>query len=198
MKIEKVVMKTEVIFSEDKEHRYLLRKEWDNKKSKATIIMTNPSTANLLTMDYTTLYIINNLVKLNFGSVEIVNMISKPTTKLNTKEDINSTNENIEQIVKSAERADSVIIAWGKIGENNKKIRLVQNKLLEHIKSFEEKLYIIGSTVGESGFHPLAPQIRFTWILKKLDLPQNKENKEEAKDEEVNQDEQLHKLEQTI
>jgi hypothetical protein len=58
MLTDKVVMKTETIFSDDRSHRYLLKKEWDSKKPKATIIMTNPSTADIMMMDYTTLYII--------------------------------------------------------------------------------------------------------------------------------------------
>ena len=53
MLTEKAILKTETVFSEDRRHRYLLRKEWDTKKPKATIIMTNPSSANLMTMDYT-------------------------------------------------------------------------------------------------------------------------------------------------
>ena len=60
MVIDKLTMKTETVFSDDRLRRYLLRKEWDNKKPKATIIMTNPSFADLLTLDYTTLYILKN------------------------------------------------------------------------------------------------------------------------------------------
>ena len=47
MLTEKVLLKTETIFSDDRLNRYLLRKEWDTKKPKATIIMTNPSAADL-------------------------------------------------------------------------------------------------------------------------------------------------------
>ena len=51
MLTDRTTMKTEAVFSEDRRHRYLLRKEWDTKKPKATIIMTNPSTADMLTLD---------------------------------------------------------------------------------------------------------------------------------------------------
>lgn len=88
MLTEKVLTKTETIFSDDRLKRYLLRKEWDTKKPKATIIMTNPSAADLMTMDYTTLYILNNISKLDFGAVDIVNLSSKITTKLNASEDL--------------------------------------------------------------------------------------------------------------
>jgi hypothetical protein len=184
MVTDKVVMKTETIFSDDRSHRYLLRKEWDSKKPKATIIMTNPSTADIMMMDYTTLYIMNNLVRLDFGAVEIVNMVSKTTTKLKANEDVDSENddeENIRHIVQSAERSDNVIIAWGKLGENNKKVRDVQDKLLERLKPFKDKLFVIASEKGESGFHPLAPQIRFTWVLKKFDMPEKMDAKEKSR-----------------
>ena len=38
---EKSILKTEVRFSENKEYRYLLRKEWDSKKKKAMVVMIN-------------------------------------------------------------------------------------------------------------------------------------------------------------
>jgi hypothetical protein len=177
MQTEKAIVKTEALFSDDRQRRYILRKEWDAKKPKATIIMTNPSTADMLMMDYTTLYIMNNIVTLDFGVIEIVNLVSKMTTKLNVKNDLEVDEENFVTIYKSAEKADKVILAWGKLGENNKRVREVQDMLLDRLKPFKEKLYIIASESGESGFHPLAPQIRFTWILKKYEPPKIPESK---------------------
>jgi hypothetical protein len=169
--MDKAILKTEVAFSDDRRYRYILRKEWDTKKPKATIIMTNPSTADLLAMDYTTLYIMNNVIKLDFGTIDIVNLISKMTTKLDVKKDLEVDEENFTVIYKSAEKSDKIILAWGKLGENNKKVRDVQDILLERLKLFRDKLYVIANENGESGFHPLAPQIRFTWILKKYEPP---------------------------
>lgn len=173
---DKIVMKTEVVFSEDRLHRYLLKKEWDVKKPRAAIIMTNPSTADMLMMDYTTLYIINNLVKLGFGAVDIVNISSVMTTKFKVTKDILTDEENFNCIVKSAEKSDNVIIAWGKLGENNKAVREIQDKVLERLTPFKDKLYTIAPKYdGDTGFHPLAPQIRFVWVLRKFDLPMKQE-----------------------
>jgi hypothetical protein len=178
--MEKANMKTETVFSDDRRNRYLLRKEWDVKKPKATIIMTNPSTADILTIDYTTLYILNNLIKLDFGAVDIVNLISKTTTKIRVKEDLKEVIDpvNLDHITKSAEKSDKVIIAWGKLGENNKKVRDLQDALLEHLKPFKDKLCEIADEQGHSGFHPLAPQVRFTWVLKKYEIAPKQESKE--------------------
>ena len=186
MLTEKVLTKTETIFSNDRLNRYLLRKEWDTKKTKATIIMTNPSVADLMTMDYTTLYILNNISKLDFGAVDIVNLSSKITTKLNASEDLGTDieKENADFILKSAEKSDKIIIAWGKIGDNNKKVRMIQDKLLAILKPFKDKLFCIASSEnGDGGFHPLAPQIRFQWVLKAFTpsiLPEQTENHKAA------------------
>jgi hypothetical protein len=177
MQTDKAVVKTETVFSDDRRRRYVLRKEWDSKKPKTTIIMTNPSTADMLMMDYTTLYIMNNIVRLDFGSIDIVNLTSKMTTKLDVKKDLEVEEENFITICKSAEKADKVIFAWGKLGENNKRVREIQDLLLDRLKPFQEKLCVIACQSGESGFHPLAPQIRFSWILKKYEPPKAPESK---------------------
>jgi hypothetical protein len=179
MLTDKAAVKTEAIFSDDRKHRYILRKEWDSKKPKATIIMTNPSTADMLTMDYTTLYIMNNIIKLDFGIIDIVNLTSKITTKLDVKNDLDLKldADNTDFILKSAEKSDKVILAWGRLGENNKKVRDVQDSLLVHLKPFKEKLCVIANESGDSGFHPLAPQIRFSWTLKKYEPPKTPEVK---------------------
>ena len=179
MLTDRATVKTEVIFSDDRQQRYLLRKEWEAKLPKATIVMTNPSTADILLIDHTTMYIINNLVRLSYGGVDIVNLVSKPTTKIKVKEDmleLDMTNVNI--ILKSAEKSETVIIAWGKLGENNKKVRDIQDQLLSVLRPFADKLHEIADEKGASGFHPLAPQIRFAWILKKFEIPKKQPDKE--------------------
>ena len=51
MLTEKGTMRTEVIFSDDKTERYLLRKIWDEEKPKVCLIMTNPSSADVVNID---------------------------------------------------------------------------------------------------------------------------------------------------
>ena len=111
-------------------------------------------------------------------------MTSRITTKLNVKEELNVEIEptNAEFITKSAERSDIVIIAWGKLGENNKKVRQVENNILTLLAPFKDKLRYIGNSQGDYGFHPLAPQIRFQWVLKAFDYQAEQEaRKEEQK-----------------
>jgi hypothetical protein len=56
-------------------------------------------------------------------------------------------------------------------------VRDVQDCLLDRLKIFKEKLCVIASENGGSGFHPLAPQIRFSWTLKKYEPPKVPEAK---------------------
>lgn len=171
MIIEKSVMKTEVKFNDNKEYRYLLKKEWDVKKKKAMVIMINPSIANEVSMDFTTLYTLNNLQKLGYGSVDIVNLYPKVTNKLKVDEvSVEEIKINDDLILEIAEKVDTIIIAWGKKGENSKKIETRQKQLISTLSKFEEKTFLIADEKNNLGFHPLSPQIRFSWILKPLNV----------------------------
>ena len=126
MEIEKSTIITEVHYSEDRHHRYLLYKEWDSSLKKATIIMLNPAIANAVTMDLTTMYIINNISKLGYGGVEIVNIFSKLNEEINSeiKIELLTDETNDKMILASVVRTDTVIIAVGKGGETNKQIKI--------------------------------------------------------------------------
>lgn len=82
---ETTIIKSKAIFSDDKEHRLLLRKEWDSEKQTAMVIMINPNTADTVNFDMTTMLVINNLHKLGFGSVNIVNLYSRIMEKLDLR-----------------------------------------------------------------------------------------------------------------
>ena len=55
MKTMATQIKSKALFSDDGEHRLLLRREWDKSKKSAMIIMINPNTADTLNMDLTTM-----------------------------------------------------------------------------------------------------------------------------------------------
>ena len=172
MLTEKGTMFTEVIFSDDKTERYLLKKVWDESKPIVSLIMTNPSSADAVTIDMTVHYAICNLYALGYGGMEILNITSLILKKMDTKDGLILSDVNAAFITKSAEITDKTILAWGRCGEANKKVQLLQMKLLEKLKPFEHKLFVIANKKGDSGFHPLAPQIRFEWILKPFVVPE--------------------------
>ena len=77
MKEVKSTLITEAVFSDDGTKRYLLRKTWDAAKPKLTIIMLAPSQASEVSMDTTTQLVVNNVCRLGYGGVTIVNLFAK-------------------------------------------------------------------------------------------------------------------------
>lgn len=157
---EKSMIKTEAIFSEDRKNRYLLRKEWDKNKKKAMVLMVNPSYADGMLIDPTTMYVMNNLAKLDFGSVDIVNIFSTVDGRRSVKavsEEVMKA--NTEHILASAEKTDMIIIAWGKAGDTSKGIEERQKYFIEMLAQYKDKLYSLG-------YHPLSPRMRASWNLK--------------------------------
>ncbi|MEE5994621.1 MAG: leucine-rich repeat protein [Oscillospiraceae bacterium] len=67
MKTETANIKSKALFSDDRMHRLLLRKEWDKSKKTAMIIMINPNTADTLNMDLTTIMLLTPFLILLYG-----------------------------------------------------------------------------------------------------------------------------------
>ena len=181
MKTETTTVKSKALFSDDRTHRLLLRKEWDKTKKTAMIIMINPNTADTLNCDLTTMLVINNLNAMGFGCVNIANLYSKIMPKLslrfNSDDDLLH-EENDTVIQQYAQMSDAVIIAWGSTGNTSQRIRDRKDELLEVLEPYANKLY----QIGEKGYHPLTPAIRTNWELEPYNINQevieNDENTE--------------------
>ncbi|WP_207491084.1 DUF1643 domain-containing protein, partial [Staphylococcus aureus] len=86
MKTIKSTLETEAIFSDDQQHRYLLKKTWNSEKQKITIITMYPNYTGLLRIDLTTQLIMNKVSEMDtFGSINFVNLYSNITTPINLK-----------------------------------------------------------------------------------------------------------------
>ncbi len=162
----------EAVFSDDNRHRLLLRKMWDNKKPTAMIIMINPNSADELSSDTTTMLVMNNLHKLGYGSVDIVNLytmiIGKIRFRFNSDDDLLHP-DNDDVIYRSAEKSDTIIIGWGTVGLHNMRIRERQKAVLDMLKPFSDKI----CQISENGCHPLTPAIRNYWDLVPYELEEN-------------------------
>lgn len=164
---EENVLQTSVIFSQDKTHRYLLKKQWDDKLPKVTIIMLNPSRASSIRMDMTTFYTVNNIADLNYGAVEIVDLYSNINTEIKGRADLTAftDKENDKQILASVAGCDIAIIAWGKITETNKNVKQRTDEIIKLLNKYKQKLHVIEDKRGRKGWHPLAPSIRNEWKI---------------------------------
>ncbi|GLI56408.1 DUF1643 domain-containing protein [Propionigenium maris DSM 9537] len=165
MVVEKTTLKTEAMFSENKKHRYILRKEWDKAKDRACVLMINPSDADGIVVDLTTQLVINNLSKLDYGSVDILNlysMIGRLATRAETEE---AKTENLKAIMQSCDKATKIILAYGAIGKSNKTVKERIDELLSSLEAYKDKVFYLTDKGGETLYHPLVPSVRLQWEL---------------------------------
>lgn len=153
------VIKSTAVFSKDNKRRYLLKFEWDSSSPKACIIMSQPSTADELVTDQTTMLVKNNAVTQNFGSISIVNVFCTLDPKKPENDRINSS-----VILEECSAADVVIVACGRGTAHTEE----KEKLLEALKkTCPEKLHTIIDSSGQPFSHPLSPKAR-EWKLSKI------------------------------
>ena len=167
---EKDTIKCEAIFNDEHTHRYLWKRVWNKDKPIACVIMLNPNISDNIITDTTTTLVVNNIARLEtFGGVEIVNLYSTVTNKLNFRwnsdEMLNDTASD-DYIKNSAENCGIVILAWGTGVATNKRISARVDEVMELLQEYKNKMYLISD--GETkGYHPLVPKIRTSWKLEK-------------------------------
>ncbi|MEM1484020.1 DUF1643 domain-containing protein [Oscillospiraceae bacterium PP1C4] len=155
----KSTMKTEVIYSDDKLHRLLVKRVWNPELPSACIIMLSPSSiADETSLDMTSMYVINNCHKLGFGSVHIMNLYSKMDSA--SHENILENDGLIQKVCKDC---SSVILAYG-TGCQTKQVLSRINTILDLLRPFQDKLFEISDGKG-SGYHPLGKTVRLKWEL---------------------------------
>ena len=111
------------IISRCEKYRYKLTRTWDEKKGKVLFIMLNPSTANHIENDLTTIRCINFAEKWGYGGIMIGNIYPfrakrpKDLKKwLNEGHDYDfwkSGYDNEKYVKDMAQQADLIVCAWG-------------------------------------------------------------------------------------
>lgn len=154
MKVVSKNIKSTAVFSEDQnnEYRYLLTREWDSNKKKATVIMLNPSKATHLKFDTTIMNIHNFIVDYenkSYGSYTIVNLFAYRSTdpKLLVNRDQDYEMENDKFLIDSFENSDIIIVAWGRdfskvnaITRRDINVRI--SNVLEILRAYNSKIFI--------------------------------------------------------
>lgn len=161
MKVFKSTIKTEVIYDDKLTNKYVVKKEWDKNKKPVLIIMKSAGDANEIVQDQTTMYVINNLAKLDYGSVSIMNLF--PTiVGANTND---SAIENLKYVQEEVQRVEDVIIAAGTGIESNKEALKRLHMIVAILLDKKVNIFQIESSKGRRGFHPLYPAVKNEWIL---------------------------------
>ncbi len=166
MRTEVTGLRTEAVYSDDGEKRYLLRKTWDESKPKLAIVMLAAGEADGIQLDTTTQLVINNASRLDYGSVAIVNLSA--TLNDYALKHADDDPKNIETIVAVSKDAERVIYAPGTGKAKNKTFMRLQEQVLRALVPFESKLCCLCGEEGEGRLqHPLSPQVR-RWNLSSL------------------------------
>ncbi|MBF0794385.1 MULTISPECIES: DUF1643 domain-containing protein [Staphylococcaceae] len=163
----KSILATEAIFSDDKQHRYLLKKIWDSDKQTVTIITMYPHYDGVLNIDLTTQLIINKISEMGeLGSINFVNLYSNITTPINIKHLENSHDKHTDiQIMKAVKESDEVILAWGAYAKKAS-VESRVNEVLEMLKPDKKKVKQLINPETNEIMHPLNPKARNKWTLK--------------------------------
>ncbi|MDK9863566.1 DUF1643 domain-containing protein [Staphylococcus equorum] len=163
------ILETEAIISDDKQHRYLLKKTWDKEKKVLTIITMYPHYDGVLNIDLTTQLIMNKISEMDgFGSIHFVNLYSNITTPINLKHLENSHDKHTDiQIMKAVKEADEVILAWGAYAKKAS-VESRVNEVLEMLKQHKKKVKKLINPQTNEIMHPLNPKARSKWTYKSI------------------------------
>lgn len=184
MNIIQTTLTTEAIFSDDNAKRYLLRKSWDENKPVLAIIMLAPSEASGIELDNTTMLVLNNVSRLGYGSVAILNLFAT-LNDFALKEAETEDADNLKVILQAAESATTLVYAAGVGKSKNKVFQLRQKQVLSALLPFESKLHCLTNQTGNSRLqHPLSPAVR-VWNLSPLKISEVVIDDVEAKESAV-------------
>lgn len=151
---------TTAIFNKNGTERFLLKSTWDHRKTSAVILMSAPSSADELIMDQTTMLCHNGAVKNDFGSLAIVNLTSSLYG-----DDPKTSKQNKEVILQECEKADCVLVCFGR----GTAFQEEKEAMLKELLPFKSKLYTIIDRKGLPFAHPLSP-LAHEFIIQRLDV----------------------------
>lgn len=167
MRTTKSMIKTEVTYDEEMKNKYVVKKEWDKSKRKALILMKNAGLADEIVQDQTTMYVMNNLSKLGYGSVVIMNLF--PSLEGNDTNE--SATENLKSVQEEVTKVDDVIIAVGTGIETNKEAQKRLHMVVAILLDKKANILQIECPKGRKGFHPLYPAVKNGWKLVPYEVP---------------------------
>lgn len=165
------ILKTEAIFSDDAKHRFLHHMEWDQNQKSVMIFLKNPYISDIKKLDESTVQIINHFNDLGFGSVYIVNLFSIITPRIRfwhkTLDDLIKP-ENDICISQLVCKVDTIVLAWGKDADKYKQVRIRQEKIINLLDPYKDRLYIISDAYGHTFLHPLSQFAKYEWKLERF------------------------------
>lgn len=161
MPIQPFITRSTAVWGNDtKLYRYVLYREWDKTSPNAVIIGLNPSSADEQYDDRTVRKCIEIVRRNGYGSLTMLNIFALRAT--NPKFLLENSNpigcNNDYYIQRECQKADVIIVAWGKHG----KIRYRHHRLLELLTG--KMLYCLGINKDGTPKHPLYIKTDIKWV----------------------------------
>src|SRR5699024_9750867 len=155
------------IFSDDNQHRYLLKKMWDKDKKIISDITCYPNLEGTQKLDLTTQLILNKVYEIkDFESINFVNLYSNMISTTTIKYMANSHDKHTDiHIMKVVKESDEVILAWGAYAKKPV-VEARVNEVLEMLKPHKKKVKQLINPATNEIMHPLNPKARQKWTLK--------------------------------
>lgn len=175
---QKISLERTGIFSKslDKRFEYTIERK-ETKGKKILVICTNPTSNNLLLVDTTTNYLMNNLFALGYSTITLCNLFADITEKLKPANAGDNT-DNIEFIKEVLKRDfDEILMGFGNGFVGNKKVADEKGNLYKLLKPYSKKLVELVDADEEykelKTIHPLFAGQRFSgkWVMRKFVLP---------------------------
>jgi hypothetical protein len=151
-------------FDRSGRYRYRLWRQWDEALPAITLVMLNPSAADAVYNDQTISTCMRLARRFNFGSIEVVNLFayctSDPRQLKQARNPVGKHNDHY--IWASAQKANSILIAWG----NHGNLQSRHMEVLDMLVHLATPLYCLGVTKQGQPRHPLylpgdAPMVPF-------------------------------------
>lgn len=175
IKKELVTVQSEAWFDDQKEHRYVFRRQWSNVQNKdkeeslAVVVTIRPGGTAAHVEDLTMMLVEKNVRQLGFDGFIAVNLFSAINS--GTKDGIDDNTLEVISTVLKDKQIDQVIFACGSIIYTNK-VALSQTQDIFDLLSAKQKKQakILVDPTTSRFAHPLCPYVRKSWSL--VDLEQ--------------------------
>jgi hypothetical protein len=140
-------MEKNAIISDDKKHRYMLSRQWDDGK-KLIFVMLNPSTADANEDDPTIRRCIGFAKKFNYDGIVVLNLFSYRATNPKVLKEVNcldlNTNDSYVYFNEIINKESDVVLAYGTNGnlyEQDVKAFRIISELTKNIYCLELTKY---------------------------------------------------------
>ena len=180
IKKEVITMQSESWFSEDRQSRYVLRKQWyegvnEDKTGKLAVVITiRPTSTSAFVEDLTSMLIEKNIRQLGFTGFIAVNLFSSIHAE-NKATFLKGSDENTLEVISTVlkeKRISQIIFACGSIIETNSLAMEQAKKIFNLLSSKQKKmckLLISSKSATSKPSHPLNVNVRKEWILGDVD-----------------------------